>query len=226
MNSFCLHFFNHSVHLCPICIHNSLTALDFTALVPIRFSTAHRLLISLHCSTLNVFKSDFQSSQVDFFGYELPVAISYRQLLEPSTAYYSNCYVRDSHTPRRKHASAIVASHRVSRDRYTVLYDVTPRVLYSHGTCADTKETLPQYCCAAHALERAHWGAAQQCLEHIPCNIKMNVKEIGREGVNILVLHGWGFCLMVGHCELVDEPSGSWRSEKCLDQISNNIFKN
>jgi hypothetical protein len=34
-----------------------LTAPRHTALVPIRFSTAHRLLISLHCDTLKVFQS-------------------------------------------------------------------------------------------------------------------------------------------------------------------------
>jgi hypothetical protein len=43
--------------------------------------------------------------------------------------------------------------------------------LYSNGPYADTKETLPQYCSMAHALERAPQAAAQQCLEQIRHNI-------------------------------------------------------
>jgi hypothetical protein len=39
--------------------------------------------------------------------------------------------------------------------------------LYSNGPCVDTKGTLPQYCCMAHELERAHRVAAQQFLEQI-----------------------------------------------------------
>jgi hypothetical protein len=53
--SSCYFVFNHSVLLCPIVysanLHNSLTVPSCTALVQIRFSTASRLLISLHCST-------------------------------------------------------------------------------------------------------------------------------------------------------------------------------
>jgi hypothetical protein len=36
--------------------------------------------------------------------------------------------------------------------------------LYSHSTCTDMKEPLPQCCCVAHALKHAHRGAAEQCL--------------------------------------------------------------
>jgi hypothetical protein len=39
--------------------------------------------------------------------------------------------------------------------------------LYSNPQCADKKEPLPQYRCAAHAPERAHRSAAQRCLQHI-----------------------------------------------------------
>jgi hypothetical protein len=75
----------HTNLLCPNLyssnLHISLTASSRTALLPIRISTAHRLLISLHYGTLKVFQSHSKSSQADFFDYELPAAISYRQLL-------------------------------------------------------------------------------------------------------------------------------------------------
>jgi hypothetical protein len=66
----------------------------------------------------------------------------------------------------------VTANHRnTSRDSYTLLCDVTAHALCSNGPCSDTKETLPQYCCVAHALEGAHRAAAQQCLEQIRHNI-------------------------------------------------------
>jgi hypothetical protein len=43
--------------------------------------------------------------------------------------------------------------------------------LYSNCPWEDTKETLPQYCCMAHAIEHAHRAAAQRCLEQIRHNI-------------------------------------------------------
>jgi hypothetical protein len=93
MKSSCHFFFSHSVLLCPNLysakIHNSLTAPSCISLVPIRFSTAHRLLISLHCSTLKVFTSHVKSSQANFFNCE--IRGSYRRLLEPSTAFNSDC---------------------------------------------------------------------------------------------------------------------------------------
>jgi hypothetical protein len=51
-----------SLLLQSICTHNSLTPPNCTALVPIRFSTANRLLISLYYNTLKVFKSHVKSS--------------------------------------------------------------------------------------------------------------------------------------------------------------------
>jgi hypothetical protein len=76
-------------------LHSSLTALNCTALAPIRFSTAHRLLISLHYSTHKVFTSHAKSSQADFFfNCELPAAptanSSNPQLLSTPTGYYYN----------------------------------------------------------------------------------------------------------------------------------------
>jgi hypothetical protein len=48
----------------------------------------------------------------------------------------------------------------MSRDPYTLLCDVTAYALYSNGPCADTKETLPQYCCVARVLVRVYWAFA------------------------------------------------------------------
>jgi hypothetical protein len=76
LQSFCTNLYSTN-------LHNSLTAQSCTALVPIRFSTPHRLLISLHYSTHKVFKSQANF----FFDYELPSAISYCQL--PRTL---NCF--------------------------------------------------------------------------------------------------------------------------------------
>jgi hypothetical protein len=95
-------------------LHNSLTAPNCTALVPIRFSTANRLLISLHYSTHKVFKSHVKSSQADFFNYALPVAISYRQLL---TAMLGTLlYSRGRHASQETHhmTATVVLRHRES----------------------------------------------------------------------------------------------------------------
>jgi hypothetical protein len=40
---------------------------------------------------------------------------------------------------------------------------ITAHALYSNGLCADMKETLPQYFCMAHALERAQLHPEQIC---------------------------------------------------------------
>jgi hypothetical protein len=64
--------------------------------------------------------------------------------------------------------------------------------LHSNSPCADMKETLPQCCCVVHALERAHWAAAQQCLEQIRHN-------------SILSELGWGKEEKVGISVCLDE---------------------
>jgi hypothetical protein len=105
------------------------------------------------------------------------VAISYRQLPH---AYAWNLVI----WPWHRHASqetlhvtaTVVLRHGESQkhmlhDPYTLLCDVTAHAFYSNGPCTDTKETLPQYCCVAHELDRAHRAAAQQCLEQIRHNI-------------------------------------------------------
>jgi hypothetical protein len=56
-------------------LRNSLTAASRTALVPIRSSTANRLLISLHYGTLKVFKSHAKYSPTDFFPRLSPTAL-------------------------------------------------------------------------------------------------------------------------------------------------------
>jgi hypothetical protein len=76
-----------------------------------------------------------------------------------------------------------VTSHGVPRDRYRCVTSPA-HALYSNGPCADTKETPPQHCCAAHALERAHRAATQQCREQIRHNIKMDLREIGWGGMD------------------------------------------
>jgi hypothetical protein len=113
IKSSCYFVFSHSVLLCPSLystnLHNSLTAPNYTALVPIRLSTANRLLISLYYSTLKVFKSYVKSSQADFFfNYELPAAISYRQLTE--TLDYDDSFLQlNLHFDRRKHSRSIAS---------------------------------------------------------------------------------------------------------------------
>jgi hypothetical protein len=83
----------------------------------IKVSLKYTLPISLHYGTFEVFTSHFQSSEADFFNYELPVALT-ANCLEPSTAFNFQLQLLRSefaslistlHTPRRKHASAFVA---------------------------------------------------------------------------------------------------------------------
>jgi hypothetical protein len=64
----------------------------------------------------------------------------------------------------------------MSCDPYTLLCDVNAHAFYSNGPLADTKKTLPEYCCVTRLLERADWAASQQCLEQI----RHNIKEISR----------------------------------------------
>jgi hypothetical protein len=149
MKSSCLHFFfNHwsllvftssSITLYSsvrICIRNSLTAPSRTALVPVRYSVAHKLLISLHCSTLKVFTSHVESSQADFFfNCELLAALtansSNPQLPSTPTAYYSNyphCTLGNLLYSRSRTAEnrvSSVTSYGVSRESYTLLCDDT-----------------------------------------------------------------------------------------------------
>jgi hypothetical protein len=42
----------------------------------------------------------------------------------------------------------------MSLDPCTLLCDVTAHTLYINGPFADTKKTLPQYCCVVRVLER------------------------------------------------------------------------
>jgi hypothetical protein len=68
----------HTNLLCPNLystkLHSSLTAPSRTALVPIRFSAAHRLLISVHYGTIKGFQSHAKSSPADFFPRLSPTA--------------------------------------------------------------------------------------------------------------------------------------------------------
>jgi hypothetical protein len=66
----------------------------------------------------------------------------------------------------------------ISRDPNTLLFESPAHALYSNGPCAETKDTLPQYCCVAHALERAHRAIAQQGLEQVRHNIMLSTSVL------------------------------------------------
>jgi hypothetical protein len=197
VKSSCQFVFNHSVLFCPNLystnLHNSLTAPSRTALVPLRFSTTNRLLISLYYSMHKVFTSHIKSSQANsssttnFLWLSLTVnclQVMLRTLLHSrgTTLVAGN-------------RGSTVTSHGVPRDRYlgsplvcwllpsnklqtfvvplcyvtvnhrnTVTWSLHT-VVWCHlrMRCIATiharmKETPPQYCCVAHALERDHPG--------------------------------------------------------------------
>jgi hypothetical protein len=96
-------------------------------------------------------------------------------------------YSRGTDTHHRKHVTwplplcDVTVNHRkhMSRDPYTLLSDVTAYGSYSNGPFVDTKKTLPQYCCVAHVLERAHWAAAQRSLSKSFTLWRTSVKIVG-----------------------------------------------
>jgi hypothetical protein len=72
-------------------------------------------------------------------------------------------YSRGTDTYRRKHSLYCYVTRGTAWS--LPLRYVTAHALYSNGPCTDSKETPLQQYCAAHALERAHRVAAQQCPE-------------------------------------------------------------
>jgi hypothetical protein len=77
----------------------------------------------------------------------------------PGTLLYS----RGTDTHHRKHSLYCYVTRGTT---WLLLWCyISAYEICNKGPCADTKETLPQYRCVAHTLERAHRAAAQQCLE-------------------------------------------------------------
>jgi hypothetical protein len=196
MTSSCHFFFNHSVLLCPSLystnLHNTVTAPNCTALVRILFSTANRFLISLYYSTHKVFKSHVISSQTDFFfNYKLPAAISYRQLLLLPTGYAMNLFIQPWYGQASKETVSTVVSHKVSCDRYHCV--ASPRMCCIATIHEQAQGNHFQCCCMVQALERAHWAAAQQCLEQIRHNT-VACRHTARhrpQGMQIYKTHYW-----------------------------------
>jgi hypothetical protein len=140
MKSSCCFVFNHSVLLCPNVystnLHNSLTTCSILVLV---FSTAPSF--EIHFS----YKHSAQTPQ------KTPLLLycwegMFTTRLPTNELVLPMCYVTANH----RNTCHVIPTH--------CCVTSPAHALFSHGTCADTKETLPQYCCAAHALERAPWA--------------------------------------------------------------------
>jgi hypothetical protein len=107
------------------------------------FNTTNRLLVSLYYTTHKVFTSHAKSSQADFFDYELPAAISYRQLPFLPTAtgnslmvLWETCYIAVAGQAAQETVSTD-ASHGVSRDRYRCV--TSPHMRCVATVCARTR---------------------------------------------------------------------------------------
>jgi hypothetical protein len=140
----------------------------------IKVSLNHTLPISLYYSTHEVFKSHIKSSQADF-NCKLPVAISYHKLnsqlfWEPHIAVARTCITENMSHDRQCCVTSLRITENTSCDPYTLLCDITAHALYSNGPSADTKKTLPQYCCVVHVLECVYRAIAWQCFEQICYN--------------------------------------------------------